>query len=159
MTMLASKTLNQFGKVQPWKKKFSAFLGLAMFCAALPAALHAQTFQTIPSLYFTKAYAGGDPLSQVIGVASTGTDFSFTGSAVSLTGGSWLTIDNVGGCCQSTPYALVVNAHPDITLATGTYTGQITVTGSNNATMTIPVMLPSRHFSLCDCFEGDFTQW
>ncbi len=123
-------------------KILGALLALAAFSAAFPATLRAQTFQTVPSLSFTKAYTGADPLSQVIGVASTGANFSFTGTPQSLSGGNWLTIDNVGSCCQSTPFALTVNVHPDVTLAAGTYTGQIVLTASGNAsTLTIPVTL------------------
>jgi hypothetical protein len=124
----------------------SLFLALLLWfvtvAAAVPASLQAQTFQHVPALSFTKVYAGGDPLSQVIGIASTGANFNFSASAVSSTGGDWLTITNSNGCCYTTPQAMTVSANPAVTLATGTYTGQITVKSQGGAlTLNIPVTL------------------
>jgi len=40
---------------------FFVAIALALIIG-LPSALHAQTFQTVPALAFTKAFAGADPL-------------------------------------------------------------------------------------------------
>jgi hypothetical protein len=119
------------------------WLGLGLLClAALPASLDAQAFQTIPALSFTTVFGGAAPLPQVITVASTGANFSFTASAVTSTGGSWLTLSVGTGCCSTTPFAITVNAIPAVGLAAGTYTGTITLkSSSGTVTMTVPVTL------------------
>ena len=104
-------------------------LSLIAFLITSPGLLRAQTFEPIPALSFSKTFAGNDPLPQLITVASAGTSFNFTAAATSTTGGSWLTITpSAYGYGVATPYAVTVNANPAVTLAAGTYTGQITVT-------------------------------
>ena len=119
-----------------------SLLCVAALAAALPITLRAQAFQTIPSLSFTKAYQGDNPLPQAITIASGGSCFNFYASAVSTTGGNWLTINVSGNCCESTPYVIIATANPAVDLAPGTYTGQITATSQNGGVnMTIPVSL------------------
>jgi hypothetical protein len=120
-----------------------AFLACLFVTAiSLSVSLHAQTFQAVPALSFTKAYTGANPLPQVISIASTGANFSFTVTATSTTGGSWLTISATSGCCYATPQAITVTANPSVTLAAGTYTGLIAVKSSTGTvTLNIPVSL------------------
>ncbi|HEY9126833.1 MAG TPA: hypothetical protein VIM62_06885, partial [Acidobacteriaceae bacterium] len=108
-----------------------------------PAAASAQSFGSIPALHFSKTFGGGNPLPQVITATSTGANFAFSATATATTGGSWLTISPSSfGCCTSTPTAITVVATPDVTLAAGTYTGQIVLkANSGTVTETIAVSL------------------
>ena len=110
---------------------------------SLPSPLHAQTFQTVPALAFTKAFAGPEPLPQVLTIAYTDqSTVRFSTAASTNSGGSWLSVSPSGGGCCNTPLAVsaVVTAG---TLAAGTYTGQIVITNFSNSNikMTIPVTL------------------
>jgi hypothetical protein len=118
-------------------------LCFVVMIAAFPGSILAQTFESIPALRFSKTFGGGDPLPQLITVASTGANFAFNATATSTTGGSWLTISpSAFGCCTSTPTAVTVLANPAVTLAAGTYTGQILVkANSGTAALTIPVSM------------------
>jgi hypothetical protein len=119
------------------------FLCLVAVALASSAPLMAQTFAPIPALSFTMGYGENVPLPQLITVTSTGANFGFNATATSTTGGSWLTISPSSfGCCTSTPTAITVMANPAVTLAAGTYTGQILVKAdSGTAALTIPVTL------------------
>jgi hypothetical protein len=120
---------------------------LFILCLAVmsPALLSAQKFASLPALGFSKTFGGDDPLSQRFTVASTGISFPFSAAATTTTGGAWLTITpNSFGCCgATTPYGITVNANPAVTLAAGTYTGQIVLTARSGPTppLTIPVTL------------------
>ena len=114
---------------------------LLLLPAAIPAFLHAQTFQALPALSFTKVYAGGNPPPQVMTAASTGSSFLFSTAVVNISGGNWLTIspDNVN---LGTPRTITVSVHPDGALAPGDYSAQITLTSQANRQVTvIPVAL------------------
>jgi hypothetical protein len=119
---------------------FACFLLMA---AALPIAASAQSFAPIAALQFTKTFGGGDPLPQVITANSTTTNFDFTATATTSSGGSWLTIlPSSYGCCTPTPGNVTVYVNPVVTLAAGTYTGQIVMQSTSGAiTMTVPVTL------------------
>src|SRR5262245_7623413 len=67
----------------------------------LPSTLHAQTFQKVPALAFTKVFAGAEPLPQVLTIAFTNNStVRFTATASTTNGGSWLSISPGGsGCC------------------------------------------------------------
>jgi hypothetical protein len=124
--------------------RWMVFFFLAVMAVVCPASMMAQTFAPIPALSFTMGYGGGAPLAQVITInSSTATNFTFTATATSTTGGNWLTINpSAFGCCASTPTAVAVMANPAVTLAAGTYTGQIVAkSNSGTATLTIPVTL------------------
>src|ERR1700730_6705804 len=119
-----------------------AIVALALI-ACLPSPLHAQTFQTVPALAFTKAFAGAEPLPQVLTIAYTDqTTVRFSTAASTNSGGSWLSVSPAGNACCYTPLAVsaIVTAG---TLAAGTYTGQIVITNYSNSSihMTIPVTL------------------
>ncbi|MEO8660489.1 MAG: hypothetical protein ABI693_18615 [Bryobacteraceae bacterium] len=120
-----------------------AVAALAVACASL-GTLQAQTFANVPALSFTKVFAGSNPLPQVVSVVTTNNSvMRFTATATTTTGGTWLTTSPTGtGCCY-TPEAITVTVNPLITLAAGTYTGQIVFTAYPTATttLTVPVTL------------------
>jgi hypothetical protein len=98
-----------------------------------------SVFEQVNGITFTKPLNGADPLPQVLTIASTGTPFSFTASAISATGGNWLKVSPSGFCC-TVPSILTVSASPDITLAAGIYTGQVLAT-SGSQSISVPVTL------------------
>jgi hypothetical protein len=121
---------------------FLAVLTLAIACA-FAAPLQAQTFQSVPALAFTKAFAGAEPLPQVLTIAYTDqTTVRFSTAASTNTGGAWLSVSPAGGGCCFTPLAVQVIVTAG-NLAAGTYTGQVVITNFSNGsiTMTIPVTL------------------
>ena len=104
----------------------------------------ANVFRQVDPLYFTKAFGGANPLSQVITIASTGTAFAFNAVTVNSTGGSWLTINPSSyGCCGiNTPQAITVSVNPAVNLAAGTYTAEIVAKSEvGDQSLTIPVTL------------------
>jgi len=121
---------------------FFATIALAL-TFGLPSALHAQTFQTVPALAFTKAFAGAEPLPQVLTIAYTDqTTVRFSTAASTNSGGNWLSVSPAGAGCCFTPLAVSVIVTAG-NLAAGTYTGQVVITNFANGTinMTIPVTL------------------
>jgi hypothetical protein len=103
-----------------------------------------DSFRQINPLSFEMAYAGADPLSQVITIASTGTAFAFRASVVSSTGGNWLSItpSSYGCCGLTTPQTIAVNANPSVSLAAGTYTAEVLVqSAAGDQAEAIPVTL------------------
>jgi hypothetical protein len=109
----------------------------------MPSSLRAQTFQPIPALAFTKAFAGAEPLPQVLTVAYTdNSTVRFSVTASTSTGGNWLSVSPGGSGCCFTPLVIsVIVTAGD--LAAGTYQGQVVVTNfsNNNINMAIPVTL------------------
>ena len=104
----------------------------------------ASVFRQINALDFTKVFGGSNPLPQTIQVASTGTNFDFTATAVSFSGtANWLQISpNNFGCCTPTPQVITVSANPAVTLAAGTYTGEINILANGGSqSLTVPVTL------------------
>jgi hypothetical protein len=119
-----------------------AILALA-FVFTLASPLQAQTFQTVPALAFTKAFAGAEPLPQVLTIAYTDqTTVRFSTAASTNSGGSWLSVSPAGGGCCFTPLAVQVIVTAG-NLAAGTYTGQVVITNFSNGaiSMTVPVTL------------------
>jgi len=102
----------------------------------------AATFRQVNPLSFTKVFGGANPLSQVITIASTGTNFNYSATAVSATGGTWLSINpsNFGCCGVATPNGITVSVNPAVTLAAGAYSAEVLVTSGSQAMM-IPVTL------------------
>jgi len=132
---------NRVSKSNPLQVLF-ALVALALI-VSLPSPLHAQTFQTVPALAFTKAFAGAEPLPQVLTIAYTDqSTVRFSTAASTNSGGSWLSVSPSGNACCYTPLAVsaIVTAG---NLAAGSYTGQIVITNYLNGsiTMTIPVTL------------------
>ncbi len=112
---------------------------------ACPAALRAQTFQTIAPLAFTKVYAGADPLPQVITVASTDptSTIDFTATAVNSTGNNWLSVSGGGTFnAGTTSQAITVAVKFGATMGSGTYTAQINVKSTDGReSLVVPVSL------------------
>jgi hypothetical protein len=132
---------NRVSKSDPLRV-FFATIALALVIG-LPSALHAQTFQTVPALSFTKVFAGAEPLPQVLTIAYTDqSTVRFSVAASTNSGGNWLSTSPTGGGCCNTPLAVqaIVTAG---NLAAGTYTGQVVITNFSNGNikMTIPVTL------------------
>jgi hypothetical protein len=121
---------------------FFVAIALALIIG-LPSALHAQTFQTVPALAFTKAFAGAEPLPQVLTIAYTDqSTVRFSTAASTNSGGSWLSVSPSGNACCYTPLAVSVIVTTG-NLSAGTYTGQVVITNYSNSSinMTIPVTL------------------
>jgi hypothetical protein len=101
-----------------------------------------NVFRQVNPINFTMPFGGGNPLPQVLTIASTGTNFNFDNASVSTSkGGNWLAISpNVG--VLTTPENIVVTVNAT-TLPAGTYTGQIVLNEypSNNLSITVPVTL------------------
>ena len=115
----------------------------AVCLTAFSGVLGAQTFAPIPPLSFTKAFAGANPLPQIVTVTSTGASLHFNVAVTTLSGGSWLSATPSGvGCCY-TPEAITITANPDVSLAAGVYEGQVVITdySDSSITMTVPVTL------------------
>ena len=91
------------------------------------------------SLSFTGQVNGASPAAQTLAVNSTNGSVSFTAKAATTTGGNWLSVSPLSG---STNASLQVSANTT-GLATGTYSGSITVTASGAAgsPAVIPVTL------------------
>src|ERR1035437_7378626 len=87
------------------------------------------------------AIEGGGALTQQVHVSNSGGgSLSFAANATTTSGGSWLSISPSNGTATpSSPAALTVLAAPG-SLAPGTYTGTVTITGAGS-TVSIPVTL------------------
>ena len=121
---------------------FFAMIAL-VFVVALSSPLRAQTFQTVPALAFTKAFAGAEPLPQILTIAYTdNSTVRFSVSASTSSGGSWLSVSPGGNGCCFTPLAISVIVTAG-NLAAGSYQGQVVITNfsQSNINMTIPVTL------------------
>lgn len=129
--------------VRPVSKSRTSFCLFVFFLIAASTQLNAQTFASIPALSFTKVFGGSDPLPQVLAVASTGSNFNFSASATTSTGGSWLSISPSGTDCCTTPRVVTVTVNPAVSLAAGVYQGQVVFTSypSASTTLTVPVTL------------------
>jgi hypothetical protein len=90
------------------------------------------------SLAFAFTTGGTTPASKTIAVSSSGAAISYTVSASTSSGGSWLSATGSG----STPGNVTVSVNPG-TLAAGTYNGTVTVTsaGASNSPQSVPVTL------------------
>ena len=98
-----------------------------------PAALGIDT----QNVSFT-ATQGSGALTQQLHVSNTGGgSLSFTANATTSSGGSWLSISPANGTATpSSPASLTVTATPG-SLAPGTYSGTVTITGAGS-TINIP---------------------
>jgi len=102
-----------------------------------------SVFRQVNPISFNKLYSGANPVSQVITVASTGSEFDFNATVLSSTGASWLTITpSAYGCCTATPQAITLTANPAVTLAAGTYMAEVIVrSNAGDEALSIPVTL------------------
>jgi Viral BACON domain len=101
-----------------------------------------NVFVPAPALNFSMTLGGSNPSAQVIAVSSTGTNFAFSASSASGTGGAWLHISPSGVGCCSTP-ANVTASVTATGLPAGIYMGQITFLEyfQQSMAMTVPVIL------------------
>ncbi|MGB9073788.1 MAG: hypothetical protein WCC22_14205 [Terriglobales bacterium] len=132
---------NRVSKSDPLRV-FFATIALVVILG-LPSALHAQTFQTVPAMAFTKVFAGAEPLPQVLTIAYTDqSTVRFSVATSTNGGGSWLSASPSGSGCCNTPLAVAVSVAAG-NLAAGTYTGQVVITNYSHGSisMTIPVTL------------------
>lgn len=123
--------------------KLLSWATLGLFAFVSTNALRAQTFAPVPAISFTKVFAGADPLPQTLTINSVGAAFNFRVTSTTSTGGNWLTVTTGAGCglCP-TPHSVFVAVNPMVTLAAGTYSGQIVLTSqTGSVSLTIPVAL------------------
>ncbi len=101
---------------------------------------NATALATPSSLTFTQPFNGPQPASQSIQLTTTGNvPLSFSASAITLSGGSWLSVTSSGA---ATPATLTVNANGS-SLGQGSYSGVITIIipGAANNPLNVPVTL------------------
>jgi uncharacterized protein (TIGR03437 family) len=101
------------------------------------------------SLSFTQAFQGSAPANQTLQIAATTTGLTFSATATTFNGGSWL---SVVGTNSPTPGTVTVGAN-GANLNTGIYTGTITIVipGAANSPINIQVTLtvgPSQALAL-----------
>src|SRR5437899_10957998 len=68
--------------------------------------LHAQDFDKIKPLFFSRSYGGADPLPQIVTVTSGISIAEFTASARTSSGGDWLSVSST----PEAPVSVSVNA-------------------------------------------------
>ncbi len=118
-------------------------VAIALMASSLAVTVHGQTFQSVPALFFTKSFGGADPLPQNPTIAAVGTGFNFSVTSAAMTGGPTVTVSTITGCglCP-TPRTISVTVTAPLSLAVGTYTGQVVVTSQvGSVTLTIPITL------------------
>src|SRR5713101_5044549 len=147
---------NRVSKSNPLQV-FFALVALALI-VSLPSPLHAQTFQKAPALAFTKAFAGAEPLPQVLTIAYTDqSTVHFSTAASTNSGGAWLSVSPAGAGCCCTPLAVQVIVTAG-NLAAGTYTGQVVITnfsnGSINMTIRVTLTVAASRATLFDDLPG-----
>jgi hypothetical protein len=101
-------------------------------------------FTQLNPLNFVMPFGGANPLPQIMTVASNdpATTLRFTPTAVTGTGGNWLSVspNNLACCYTPNPLAVSISAS---SLKAGTYTGEIIIEQYANPSlsMTVPVVL------------------
>lgn len=96
----------------------------------------------VNALSFTKPYTGKNPLPQTVTISTPGTNFGFSVSSYSAngsSGGTWLSTTPAGNCCTSFE-AITITPAPAVTLAAGSYTGEVMVDNGVQV-MVIPIYL------------------
>ncbi|HEX3743251.1 MAG TPA: hypothetical protein VHW09_04965 [Bryobacteraceae bacterium] len=106
--------------------------------------LGTKTFTQLSPLNFSMAYAGSNPLSQVVNVTSGGTNSNYTVTSYAGSGGSWLSTSPSGNCC-TTPENITFTANgspgtPKVPVPAGIHIGE-TVFNASSFAMTLPVIL------------------
>ena len=101
-----------------------------------------NVFEQVNAINFTMPQGGANPLPQMLALASTGTNFTFSSAVYTSTGGAWLSISNFGSECCTTPEAITVSVSAS-TLPAGIYSGELTFIQYFQQTMaiTVPVTL------------------
>jgi hypothetical protein len=119
--------------------------GASIVTVPIGLTVAANAMPQVNALSFSKPFAGNNPLPQTVTIANgSGSAFEFsitTTTATGSTGGtSWLSASPTGGGCCVSPKAVIISAVPAITLAAGTYTGQV-LADNGTQLMVIPVTL------------------
>jgi hypothetical protein len=100
-----------------------------------------NAYQQINGINFTVPQNGVDPLPQILTAASISTtNFAYSITAETATGGSWMTVSPSGNVCCTTPTPITVSITAPAGLAAGTYTGEIIVDAGTSANV-VPVNL------------------
>jgi hypothetical protein len=125
--------------------KISSSDGTSIVTVPVGLTVSANAMPQVNALSFTKPLDGSNPLPQTVTIASgSATRFDFSISSATATGStggtSWLTVSPTGSVCCQTPEAVTISPTPAITLAAGTYTGQV-LADSGTQLMVIPVYL------------------
>lgn len=119
----------------------------------------AGTFATVAPLSFTKPFGGANPLPQTVLVAAAANtqNFAFTTVASTSSGGSWLSVTGVGCSdgCGMTPQAVTVVVASSVTLALGTYNGQIVFSnGTTSITVAVTLIVAPANGPFLDNVQG-----
>jgi hypothetical protein len=105
----------------------------------------ANVIRQMNPISFSKVFGGVNPLPQIVSIAGTGTSVAFYSTVYTATGGSWLSVSSpnlVTGYLEgNTPVAASVIVNPTVTLAVGTYTGEIVFTSNTGQAVTLGVTL------------------
>ena len=111
----------------------------------LASSMRAASFYNVAPICFTKPFGGADPLPQTIALASAdGTNFAFSGVASTSSGGSWLSVTGLygGNLVGTTPEFAAIVVHANVTLAAGTYYGQVVfTTGATSLTISVTLTI------------------
>jgi len=97
---------------------------------------------TSPTLTFTASAVGVAPATQYLTVSSAlgSSGATFTASATTNNGISWIQLSTVSGSAYSTPLNVVVTVNTSV-LSAGTFTGNVTITPTGGTAVTVPVTL------------------
>jgi len=118
--------------------------GASIVTVPIGLTVSANAMPQVNALSFSKPFAGANPLPQTVTIASGGsTQFDFSISSQTATGstsGTWLSTSPTGIVCCVSPRAVTMSPVPAVTLAAGTYTGQV-LADNGTQLMVIPVTL------------------
>jgi hypothetical protein len=116
--------------------------GLDSVTVPVSVTVGASVFVQANPINFIMPAGGANPLPQVLSVASTGTNFDFSPTVSTSSGGNWLSF-TVGPNCCATSWAVTLIVENTSGLAAGTYAGQVMLNQFPDATfaMTVPVTL------------------
>jgi hypothetical protein len=124
--------------------QFSTAGGASIVTVPVGLTVSTNAMPQVNALSFSKPYEGNNPLPQTVTIANgTGTAFDFsvsTSTAAGSSGGTWLSASPTGSVCCQSPRAVTITPAPIITLAAGTYTGQV-LADNGSQLMVIPVYL------------------
>ena len=95
----------------------------------------------VNAISFTKVFGGPNPLPQTLTIAGIGRSVGNFVRSYTASGGNWL---STGGCTSycGTPNTITAIVNANVTLAVGTYTGEIVITSQDGGmTITVAVTL------------------
>jgi hypothetical protein len=113
--------------------------------ATIPVAMvvGSNVLEPVAPITFTKPFGGVNPGDKVFNVESAGANIYVLGQAASANGGSWLSIvPFYFGSGSATPLGIQAVANPVVTLAPGSYLGEVIVTSTTgDQGLVVPVTL------------------